>query len=207
MFFWSEGFRNRHTCTRKFRNGLRTMVLKQFDLPMLGLLNMCSWSAVIRGAVVFSLQGNTNTVTQRKNRRHYGVGTSRKFDPKKHDEIDAFIDEYDGVKRAAYQMDWLLKQGKDLPTSGAAHAILDMFDGFWPNEKRVTQLALRASNNVKAPKTSTHKDVFVVTEITVDLSSVPDDEFETHRSPSGSLYHRLEYKIELTIQASMELSL
>jgi hypothetical protein len=184
---------------------------------------MCSWSAVVRGAVVFSLQGNTNTVTQRKNRRHYGVGTSRKFDPKKHDEIDAFIDEYDGVKRAAYQMDWLLKQGKDLPTSGAAHAILDMFDGFWPNEKRVTQLALRASNNVKAPKTSTHKvyelvliyrqfadlqkDVFVVTEITVDLSSVPDDEFETHRSPSGSLYHRLEYKIELTIQASMELSL
>ena len=121
---------------------------------LIHLLSFYRWSAVVRGAVVKGLQGDTNVVATRKNRRHYGTAISTTFDPRKHRESDSFIDKYDGRKLAGCQIDWLLKQGRDLPTSGTAHAKISIRAAFWLDEKRECYLELRASNNTKAPKRS-----------------------------------------------------
>jgi hypothetical protein len=52
-----------------------------------------------------------------------------------------------------------------------------------------------------------YQDVFVVADVTVDLSTVPEKDFELRISPSGRPYRYLEFEVELAIQASMELSL
>jgi hypothetical protein len=109
---------------------------------------------VVRGAVAKALQGDVNIIATRKNRRHYGTSCNHVFDASIHKESDAYVDEYDGVKRAENQMDWLLKQGKDLPTPGAAHAKIDMNTNFWLGEKRQCWLELRACNKSKAPRRS-----------------------------------------------------
>ncbi|KAF3035359.1 hypothetical protein E8E11_002700 [Didymella keratinophila] len=154
------------------------------------------WSAVVRGAVVKGLQGDkTNIVATRKNRRHYGTSVAEVFDSRKHSESDAYFDQYNGTKRANNQMEWLLKQGKDLPTSGAAHAKLSMCTSFWLNEKRESSLTLRASNNTKTPK-RLDSGVFTVARVTVDLSAVADEEFEIRKSPSGKKYGSLKAAFE-----------
>ncbi|KAG9203698.1 hypothetical protein G6514_002309 [Epicoccum nigrum] len=79
-----------------------------------------AWSAVVRGAVTKGLQGDMSVVASRKNRRHYGIVITRPFKSDEHLESDSYINIYDGTKRADHQMKWLLKQGRDLPTSEAA---------------------------------------------------------------------------------------
>jgi hypothetical protein len=92
----------------------------------------------------------------RKNRRHYGTPVSPIFNARKHNESDSYIDPYDGMERANNQMNWLLKKGKDLPSSGPAHAKIIMKKSFWLDEKRDCYLELRASNNANAPNRSVH---------------------------------------------------
>ena len=118
-------------------------------------LIISSWSAVVRGAVVKGLEGNStavNTVAKRKCRRHYGAGSCPVFDPNKHVESEAFIDQYDGHKRASNQMSWLVKKGQDLPTSRAHHAKLAFIVSFWPGESRIQKLDLYAAESATAPK-------------------------------------------------------
>lgn len=113
------------------------------------------WSAVARGAVAKGLESDdSRVVAKRKNRRHYGTSVRRDFVKGMHMEKDAFICQYTGVKRARHQMNWLLKQGQDLPTSGPAHVKLSMCTRFWPGEVRKTIFRLEASNRSRAPKRS-----------------------------------------------------
>jgi hypothetical protein len=56
-------------------------------------------------------------------RRHYGVSTSQPFSAVKHSEDDAYVDPFDGEKKASHQMSWLIKKGDTLhatkPNSGS----------------------------------------------------------------------------------------
>ncbi|KAH4054949.1 hypothetical protein HBI64_117810 [Parastagonospora nodorum] len=169
-----------------------------------------AWSAVVRGAVIKGLEGGSNTaitVTKRKCRRYYGAGSCPVFNANKHLASEAFIDEYDGLTRASGQMDWLVKKGQDLPTSGAHHATLPFIVSFWPGEKRTCNLKLYAAECTKAPRCLKDKDVYAVATLSVDLSIVPKDEFKPLRSPIGALYHQLSYSIEISVQSSLEYSL
>lgn len=51
-------------------------------------------------------------------------------------------------------MNWLLKQGQNLPTSGTAHAKISMCAHFWLTEERTSTLRLEASDRARAPKRS-----------------------------------------------------
>lgn len=185
--------------------------------------NFHRWSAVARGAVAKGLEGETKVVAARKNRRHYGIITRRDFKDGTHKEEDATCCAYTGVKRALNQMNWLLKQGQNLPTSGPAHAKTAMHSYFWLGEERTTTLRLQASDCEEAPKrsidavctctfrleTSTNRwqGVYQVAKAKIDLSRVPKKQFKKKRSPSGQPYVRLDYDIELCVQSSLEMYL
>ncbi|KAF3034581.1 hypothetical protein E8E12_002063 [Didymella heteroderae] len=164
-----------------------------------------AWSAVARGAVVKGLEGETRIVAKRKNRRHYGTSVSRLFVRGVHQEKDAYVSKFTGEKKARNQMNWLLKMGQDLPTSGPAHVKLTMHTRFWPGEARQSTLRLDASNRARAPKRSVDTGVFRVATATADLSLVPMTEFKTKFSPEGRPYYYLNYDIELSVQSSMEM--
>ncbi|KAF1845397.1 actin-like ATPase domain-containing protein [Cucurbitaria berberidis CBS 394.84] len=166
-----------------------------------------AWSAVARGAAAKGLEGDKTVIQKRKGRRHYGNSCSPIWIPRKHTEAESYIDKHDGEKRASHQMKWLIKKGQDLPTSGPAHAKVDLCADFRPYHKRETHLTLWASDADRAPKRSTNKDVYTVATVKVDLGAVPQGQFKAKLSVSGALYYRLEYEIHVSVQTSLEYSL
>ncbi|KAH4005899.1 hypothetical protein HBI56_097520 [Parastagonospora nodorum] len=166
-----------------------------------------AWSAVARGAAVKGLEvqkGAKNVVANRKCRRYYGTPKASPFDASKHREIDAHRNPHTGNKMANHQMEWLLKKGQTLSTSKPAHAKCTLNLHFWPSEKRETTLNLLASNETKAPQLSVDKGVFTVAKLSVDLSGVPENEYTTGLSPTGRMYRKLKFEIEISAQSSLE---
>jgi hypothetical protein len=73
------------------------------------------WVAVVRGAVARGIEMAAEDATLKSRvRRHYGVSTSQPFSAVKHSENDAYIDSFDGEKKASHQMSWLIKKGDTL---------------------------------------------------------------------------------------------
>lgn len=68
-----------------------------------------SWSAVARGAVLWGLQGDL-VVDKRKCRRHYGTELLKHFDPMIHDEVDAMVSTFSGLKMARNQISWIINR-------------------------------------------------------------------------------------------------
>ncbi|KAL1604233.1 hypothetical protein SLS59_004027 [Nothophoma quercina] len=165
------------------------------------------WSAVARGAVCKGLEGDTKAVTNRKCRRHYGTDCSERFDAKKHRESESYICGFDGVRRASGQMDWLLKRGDNLAALKTSHAKLSFNSSFWPASKREMGVTLYSSDDVRAPKRLKQEAVKKVASVMIDLSVVPKDHWKARRSPSGELYHSLDYELEIAVQSSLEISL
>lgn len=75
-------------------------------------------------------------------------------------ESDAYIDSYDGIKRANGQMKWLFRKGQELPTTGTAHAISHFKKDFWADEKKSTSITLYRSEINDAPQRKSHQVTF-----------------------------------------------
>jgi hypothetical protein len=60
--------------------------------------------------------------------------------------------------------------------------------------------------DVKFRSTDKNQDVYTVATLHVDLSSVPQSAFKRDYSPSGVMYYKLNYDIELSVQSSLEYS-
>ncbi|CAO2655886.1 Nn.00g046890.m01.CDS01 [Neocucurbitaria sp. VM-36] len=166
-----------------------------------------AWSAVARGAAAKGLEDYRNAIKNRKCRRYYGTGCCPIWNKWSHTEAESFIHKYDGKKRAASQMEWILKRGQDLPSSGPAHAAKTLAVDFWPGEKREMHLKLLASDTFDAPTRSTDKEVYTVATVKVDLSVVPNDEFSPYINPRGALYYSLDCQLHVSIHSSLEYSL
>jgi hypothetical protein len=63
-----------------------------------------SWSAVVRGAVLYGVGGIVHT---RKLKQHYGVKLAAPFISGTHDEADAFVDVFYGTKYTRDNVRWL----------------------------------------------------------------------------------------------------
>jgi len=63
----------------------------------LGIAKKDSWTAVVRGAVMYGL--NSSIVKERVLRRHYGIATSIAWDPEKHTLDRRWKDHLDGTWR------------------------------------------------------------------------------------------------------------
>lgn len=110
---------------------------------------------MVRGATAKGLEGSIPEVLTRKSRRHYGTSFAEPFSRRKHRNVDAFIDEYDGWKKADNQMKWLIKKGQDMHTSKAKHASVSLSMTYWPDESMETECELLACENDVAPQRAT----------------------------------------------------
>jgi len=74
-----------------------------------------SWTAVVRGAVMRGLEGET--VRVRKVARNYGNSYSTPFIAGLHSETDSYIDEYDGMRMCGDRMRWYIMKVRTWTTS------------------------------------------------------------------------------------------
>lgn len=79
-----------------------TLALERQSSSYVNIIN--SWSAVVRGAVLYGVDG---IVESRKLKRHYGVRMGTIFNPAIHDEVDAFHDVFDNIKWSRDNVEWL----------------------------------------------------------------------------------------------------
>jgi hypothetical protein len=95
------------------------------------------WSAVARGAVCRGLEpGSAGLVAVRLARKHYGTPTSRPFIRGLHDEADAYVDEYTGMRMAKGQMNWMVEKGDSLPEDRPKTITIDVCTHFTADESR-----------------------------------------------------------------------
>ncbi|KAF1950892.1 Hsp70 family protein [Byssothecium circinans] len=167
-----------------------------------------AWSAISRGATAKGLESDgRNAVKFRKCRRHYGTGCNPIFQRGVHLESESYICKFTGVKRASNQMSWVISKGEELSTSAPLHGSVAFFMPLWPGDSRKTSLKLLAADSDIAPQRDSHKNVYEVAKLTIDLSCVPQREFQTKRSPGGDVYYHLDYTIEISVQSALEYSL
>ncbi|UPX15290.1 uncharacterized protein EKO05_0005744 [Ascochyta rabiei] len=167
-----------------------------------------AWSAVVRGAAAKGLEGDGRKhIKNRKCRRNYGTECSRPFDAKQHKEIDAYICPFSGQKKARDQMAWGLKKGQDLSTSEVSHASTTFGQHIWVGNKRHSSIELMASDADKPATRASDKTVYTLATLDVDLSMVPEREFQLMYSPSGVACHKLEFDMEISVESTIEYSL
>ena len=110
-----------------------------------------AWSAIARGATVKGMEGpGRDPIKFRKCRRHYGTAVSQVFVAGRHQEVDAYICSYSGIKRARQQMNWLLTKGQDLSTEEVIHAKIELYNHNWHDEELKVWCRLMASDVNKA---------------------------------------------------------
>ena len=114
-----------NTFLRKFlRQCLPPDVYVKQPLDRCPLLNLTynSWSAVVRGAVMYGL--NSKVVRERILRRHYGIATSVVWDQEKHPLERRWRDHLDGTWRVDV-MRWYVAKVPlpSFPTDGRVNAL------------------------------------------------------------------------------------
>ncbi|OAL42715.1 Hsp70 family protein [Pyrenochaeta sp. DS3sAY3a] len=167
-----------------------------------------AWSAIVRGAAAKGLEEDKHQpIRNRKCRRHYGTACSRVFISGKHREVDSFICPFEKVKMAGGQIAWHLSKGQDLSIFKVPHARLLMSGNFWPNDDRVVELSLWATDSAQAPNRVQNGDVYEVAALTVDLSNVPPHKFQHRRNKVGDLYYHVKFQVEISAMSSLEYSL
>ncbi|KAF3286593.1 hypothetical protein TWF970_008445 [Orbilia oligospora] len=133
-----------------------------------------AWSAVSRGAVLRGLEGSL--VTNRRCRRNYGTRINTIFDPTIHHEEDAFYSTDTGMKMARNQVSWIVEKGVD--TDANTRFQLNYGTTFQKDEKLRRGATLVASDLDIAPHSYRDKSVHDLCFLMVDLSMVPESEFD-----------------------------
>ncbi|THY83348.1 actin-like ATPase domain-containing protein [Aureobasidium pullulans] len=159
-----------------------------------------AWTAVVRGAVLSSLQ--EKVVMSRKARRHYGIRFAPVFQAGKHSLKNKYWDVYVEKFRATNQINWHTKKGDNLPTE---HAILLPFSQNWNLKDVVPEyisVDVIVSNAAQAPdEFEVTAETHVLCELEVNLNSVPRKRFREHVSASGIRYRSLNFSIGMTVQS------
>jgi hypothetical protein len=88
----------------------------------------------------------------RKCRKHYGISVSQPFSAFQHSENDAYIDPFDGERKAGGQMTWLLKKGDALFSDNPKHASVDMCRRFRSEDNKVFESKFVALDDEHAPQ-------------------------------------------------------
>lgn len=111
------------------------------------------WLAVVHGAVTKGVEQAIQDSTPKRNcPRHYGVSTSQPFSEFKHFEEDAYIDPYDGEKKAGRQITWLIRKGDTLSTTKPKTGYVEICRKFGVGENRVFSLEVVACEDDDVPQ-------------------------------------------------------
>ncbi|KAI4620986.1 hypothetical protein J4E83_005349 [Alternaria metachromatica] len=161
-----------------------------------------AWSAVVRGAITQGFKVQTPATTENLIcPRHFGFTFSPPFIQGRHHEVDAFVCDFTGVKKANNQMEWLLKKDQALAPKATVHAKWSFQHFFWSGESRVIRIDLFASRAKKGPA-RVDKDVEKVATLRADMGRVPIDKFISRHVPGTGKHLKLEYELQLLYKSS-----
>lgn len=161
-----------------------------------------AWTAVVRGAVLSSIQ--EKTVLSRQARRHYGVLINEVYDASKHSLKNKYWDVFDEVYRARNQNFWYTKKGDDLLTD---QPTLFRFVEVWAYEDPIPEYTCDSIIISDAAVASQEFDWSLVPEMRVlcrlnaNLSKVPRSLYRDHINSRGIRYRSLEYEIGMTVKS------
>ncbi|KAG9600284.1 actin-like ATPase domain-containing protein, partial [Aureobasidium melanogenum] len=161
---------------------------------------MNAWTAVVRGAVLSSLQ--EKLVMSRKARRHYGMLCGAVFDGDKHSEARKYWDDLDEVYRARHCVEWHIEKGANLPTD---QPVLLGFQRIWPLQEGFPDSSTSSIIVSDAPEAPTEyeqsRETRILCRLEVDLDNVPRRYYKICTNSRGVRYRKLLYDIALTVQS------
>ncbi|THW57027.1 actin-like ATPase domain-containing protein [Aureobasidium pullulans] len=159
-----------------------------------------AWTAVVRGAVLSSLQ--EKIVLSRKARRHYGIRINRKFDEAVHSTKNKYWDIYTETYRARNQISWHANKGDDLPID---EPIIMSYSVRWNYLDPVPEyhkIKIIVSDASKAPE---EYDVTVETRtlcrLNVDLTEVPRRRFKECCNTQDIRSRTLDFEVAMSVQS------
>jgi len=158
-----------------------------------------AWTAVVRGAVLSSLQ---EKVLSRKARHHYGITVALPFDANKHSLKNKYWYVYTQTFLANNQMFWHAKKGDDLPSE---KPILFALSADWDHNDPIPEYftnSIIISDEREAPaEFELSKQTRTLCSLSVDLKMVPRRHFRNQVNALGMHYRSLNYQIGMTVQS------
>ncbi|PUU75808.1 hypothetical protein B9Z19DRAFT_1030174 [Tuber borchii] len=164
-----------------------------------------SWSAVVRGAVFYGVEGIVHT---RKLKQHYGIKLGTEFKPDVHDEGDSYIDPFDDIKYTRDNVNWLARKGDD--ASNEKVISIPCVKSFRPDDKRVVELTLVGCKFDNPPPNLKHWKVNTLGKVICDMSMMPPSAFQIRWSGINSQIAatRASYTVDIKVgSADLELDL
>ncbi|KAH0366906.1 actin-like ATPase domain-containing protein, partial [Aureobasidium melanogenum] len=159
-----------------------------------------AWTAVVRGAVLSSLQ--RKLVLSRKARRHYGILCNSPFHAGEHSEKNKYWDSKQLQYRARNQLDWHIKKNDDLPTDQPIllgfHRTWFYHEGF--PESMTSTIIVSDAPDAPDEYEMSH-ETRVLCRLEVNLNSVPRRHYEVRYNSAGECYRYLSHDIGLTVQS------
>ncbi|KAF4966773.1 hypothetical protein FSARC_5590 [Fusarium sarcochroum] len=159
------------------------------------------WTAICRGAVVhgitrFNLSPNLGIrVDTRVARRNFGVAFTCKFDPDKHHRRHKFWSEEYQMWFAGCQVKWFLKEGECMSTK---EPVLENYSMLFSEPIGQISETIYSCSTFPPPATM---DPTVRELCKIHWTREPSLEaLPTYTNPLGKVYHRLDYKVEMTCE-------
>lgn len=159
-----------------------------------------AWTAVVRGAVLSSLQ--KKLVLTRKARRHYGITCNQVWDTNKHSLKNKYWDGKEQIFRAKNQLDWHINQGDDLPTDQPV--LLPFYCTWFYHEGFPESITVNiiVSDATEAPEEyEQSRETRVLCKLEVDLDSVPRRHYKLCTNSKGERYRKLSHQIGMNVQS------
>lgn len=174
--------------------------LSQFESKFVVLQPANAWTAVVRGAVLSSLEGKM--VHSRKARRHYGIKVCSKYDEDIHSEQNKYWDVHEEEFKATNQISWHVQRGDDLPTETPVLLGFYRTWNFHDTVPEYTNISIIVSDAIEAPdEYEQDTDTRVLCKLKVNLGSVERKHFREHINSTGIRYRSLTYKIGLSVRS------
>jgi hypothetical protein len=108
--------------------------------------------------------GAENATLRSRIRRHYGVSTSQPFSVVKHAEKYAYIDPFDGEKKAGRQISWLIRKGDTLHSTQPKIGSVVICRRFGIEDPRVFHTTIVACDDDRVPQSQgdIHDGTFLI---------------------------------------------
>ncbi|KAL4734478.1 actin-like ATPase domain-containing protein [Aspergillus similis] len=153
-------------------------------------------AAIVQGAALRGLEGLQSTT--KRCRRHYGFPWSIPFRPGIDDEVNSYIDQFEGRKYVSGIMEWMIAKGDKYAENHTES--VSICRTFYVHETKRCTLNLYACDRAVAPERKDSIAVYKVGSIVVDLTSVDLASCE-YKIRYGLKLYRLKYKLHVTFGA------
>lgn len=164
--------------------------------PLAVLQPRNAWTAVVRGAIIRGLQGDT--VAARMARRWYGVVHDARWDPARHAQDERQWHELRCEWVVRNRVQWYIRRGDVVRPSAALSfpfyrtiAAADI-----AGDAHALRTELWVCDDEAAPA---RRDARVRKLCVMTSAPVPVDRFVVHKNENGQVFYRVDYSLDMTV--------